>query len=255
MTREDPIMERKLIKANGTIYVDRRGRPLRVVETKRLWDEGSSRFGREPFTKPSEYGQMSPASRPRGYTGSQYTGFLVVSVRAHETAESLADLSDLEIPKAGDHVWLAAWKESLPESLTVGVIVSRDIKETLEAREEARAEERVLRQSRETAQRERREAMAQALGRLADQGLTTVQEEAYHTAYWPGTAPRITVPVVDLEAFIARRDQALLDTVVARIDDAYSSDDPKVRGIMDLVRSMLSTPVNQNDDTIGDTRS
>ena len=198
-------MERKLIKADGTIYADFRGRPVRIVETVQLWDRGLGRYGSAPYAKPSTFGKMSGSSRPVGYGNSKYTGFLTVV--SSNTPEAMADLADLEIPKTGDGVWLEAWKQSLPETLTVEILVSREITQTWDDYLEQRAVERAQRVAREVRSQARKDVVTRALERIVDAGLTTAVEDYRHTAQYPASPPRVSIAVADLEAFLDRLTQ------------------------------------------------
>ena len=197
-------MERKLIKADGTIYADFRRRPVRIVETTRLWDQGLGRYGSTPYTKPSTW-KMSGSSRPAGYGNRSYTGFLTVV--GSNTPEAMADLADLEIPKTGDGVWLDAWKQSLPETLTVEILVSREITQTWDDYLEQCAVERAQRVAREVRSQARKDVVTRALGRIVDAGLTTAVEDYRHTAQYPTSPPRVSIAVADLEAFLDRLTQ------------------------------------------------
>lgn len=198
-------MERKLIKADGTIYADFRGRPVRIVETARLWDQGLGRHGSAPYTKPSTFEKMSGSSRPAGYGNRWYTGFLTVV--GSNTPEAMADLADLKIPKTGDGVWLEAWKQSLPETLTVEILVSREITQTWDAYLEQCAVQRAHFAQVAAQRQERKDAMVRVLGRFKNAGLKTVEEDSFHKASYPGSPPRVSIAVSDLEAFLERLTQ------------------------------------------------
>lgn len=140
-------MRRNEIKADGTVYADDRLNAIRVVDAERLWDKGGSRFGRKPYICPTTYNVMSSASRPVGYTGSSYTGFLVV-MTTHEHVDMLTTL-DIPTDITSEDA-LTAWKATLPQGLNVAVRVSRDfsgtfadVKAQKERDRDARQQERV----------------------------------------------------------------------------------------------------------------
>lgn len=214
-------MKRKDIKADGTIYAVN-GKPMRVVETERLWDYGHARFGRKTFVRPSVHGLISASDRPNGYTGSTHTGFLVVG--GHGDAESMDDLTDLEIPvgEIGDAVWLDAWRKSLPDSLYVTVRVSRSFEGTWDDVQAAKQAERIREQSREEHEYRNRQtadaAYLKAESTVEAYGLWCGRHTPrLYGVYGPSeTTPEayVTLKASELTALLERLDpQTLLDAV------------------------------------------
>lgn len=152
-------MRRSEIKADGTVYADDRLNAIRVVDAERLWTQGDSRFGRKPYICPATYNVMSGTTRPVGYTGSSYTGFLVIMT----THEHVDTLTTLNIPtNITSEDALTTWNATLPQGLNVAVRVSRDFAGTFaDVKAQKDRERNALREKRDRAESSEREAMRQ----------------------------------------------------------------------------------------------
>jgi hypothetical protein len=196
-------MQRNKIKADGTIYaIKEHGweRPGRIVETARLWDQMINRLNsKRSGIKPSDRGVISRSSGSPDTWSSMYTytGFLAVIGQRHVTPESLAELADLEIPKTGDAVWLDAWKQSLPEDLSVVVVVSKDVVDTWDGYQEVRAVERAARAA-ESKRREEDNKRHHAIRAQVDEVLA-----AYGVVRRYGGSPGRVNITIDAEDFMA----------------------------------------------------
>lgn len=142
-------MQRNKIKADGTVYAIKDGGwscPGRIVETARLWDEEVNRRSVNRKTVSGRGVMSRSTSNPDNwYSWYTYTGFLAVVGQRHADADNVALLAGLEIPTPGDSDWLSAWEESLPEGLSVRVMVSKDVLDTWDAYQETEKAERVAR--------------------------------------------------------------------------------------------------------------
>ena len=121
-------MRRSEVRADGTIYADNRLNVFRVVDVKRLWEVGGSRYGGRSYIRPATSGTMSNTSRPTGFHVS-YQGFLVVTTGW----QNVGILSTLDIPTdLHSEGALLEWKSTLPDEVSVTVLVSRDFVGTFE---------------------------------------------------------------------------------------------------------------------------
>jgi hypothetical protein len=159
-------MQRKDIKADGTIYVMKRGgRLLRVIETDRLWkyqygsavDKGISLAGPH---------DDKPEKTDFGW-GGRTVGFLVIyATDKPENREILKSFVFYGAQSFPDRKALERGKETFPEGFYFDVLVPRDIEGPLEAVQDARAEQAV-RDAAERARRDEVRAVADAAYRRA----------------------------------------------------------------------------------------
>lgn len=173
-------MERKLIKADGTVYVMGRNRWddkfARVVETERLW-EFYSRMHGGSHVKPSK----EPMSRGTDSGGAwssttRYTGFLVITApweykpaEEEGVVEALRALDLTPITGASfddAEEALKTFRATLPEHFTAEVTVSRRMKSTWEDHVAQRRSDREARERQDAMDASRKEASDAANARV-----------------------------------------------------------------------------------------
>lgn len=173
-------MERKDIKADGTVYVMGRSRWddnfARVVETERLWEFSNSRHGRENYVKPVT-GPMSRGMDRSGWsTTHRYTGLLVIAApwkyNTAEQDEIVETLRSLDLtPVTGASFEdaeeaLKVFRTTLPQHVTAEVVVSRRLKSTWEDHVIQRRADREARDHAEAMEAARKEKSEAANARV-----------------------------------------------------------------------------------------
>lgn len=200
-------MQRNKIKADGTVYAIKDSGwscPGRIVETARLWDEEVNRRSVNRKTVSGRGVMSRSTSNPDNwYSWYTYTGFLAVVGQRHADADNVALLAGLEIPTPGDSDWLSAWEESLPEGLSVRVVVSKDVLDTWDAYQETEKAERVARD----AENERRRSATERHHAVRAQVDAMLETYGLRQRY-SGTPGRVnvTLDAEDLMALLARLD-------------------------------------------------
>src|ERR1044072_4814878 len=146
------MMQRQLIKADGTVYAVKQGRgwdtPARVVETERLWSYNINHRTQNTVSLARPERKMSASSGSPGVwqLNWSYVGFLVIradrgSTDALQTLREfdMSHVRDMSTDKANI---ISTWNDVLPEGLTLDVAVAREFLDTWESAEETAKRER-----------------------------------------------------------------------------------------------------------------
>lgn len=173
-------MERKQIKADGTVYVMGRNRWddhfARVVETERLW-EFYSRLHGGSHVKPSKDPMSRGMDSGTAWSSvTRYTGFLVITApwkykpaEQEEVVEALRALDLTPITGASfddAEEALKTFRATLPKHFTADVTVSRRLKSTWEDHVAQRRADREARERQDAMDASRREASDAANARV-----------------------------------------------------------------------------------------